>query len=74
MQKRKLCYDMICFLSKCQLLKEFNAVIAVQQRRLIGTFHLFDVSSIFFKSLFSPLSNQFFVGNSFHRRYHQCVC
>jgi len=46
MQKRRLYvrlwYDMFFFLTKCQLLSEFNAVIAVHRPWLTSIFQSFD--------------------------------
>jgi len=60
------CYDMLFFLTKCQLLREFSAIncSAPTTADRQCTFQLFHV----FKSLFSHLSDQFFLRNSLHRR------
>ena len=46
MQKRRfyvrLCYDMLFFLTKCQLLNELNAVISAHRPQLTGNFQSFD--------------------------------
>ena len=46
MQKRRfdvrLCYDMCFFLTKCQLLSEFNSVISAHRPQLTDTVQTFD--------------------------------
>ena len=38
----RLCYGMLFFLTKCQLLNEFNALISAHRPRLTGNFQSFD--------------------------------
>ena len=57
---------MLFFLTKCQLLNEFNCDIAAHRPLPTGNSQSFDrrFLSIFFRSLFSPVSDLFFVRNS----------
>ena len=75
MQKRRfyvtLCYGMLffCLLFFSLLLNELNAVISAHLPLLTGTFQSFDKPCLVdFLPSFSPISDQFFIGNYIRRR------